>query len=134
VPVDASAGDPVAEIRRLTGGRGVDVALELVGLPETIEQAVRSLAVQGRAAVAGLGEKPFRVDPYHDLLGREAEIIGVSDHLASEIPLLLELVGTGGLDLGRAVTRTVPLEADTINDVLDDLGRFGSEVRVVITP
>src|SRR5947209_4544014 len=32
IPVDAAAGDPVAAIRAATGGRGVDVALELIGL------------------------------------------------------------------------------------------------------
>ncbi len=134
IPVDASKTDPVDEIRRLTGGRGVDVALELVGAVQTMEQAFRCLAIQGRAAVAGLGDDPFQVRPYHDLLGREAEIIGVSDHLASEIPQLLEWARRGGLDLSRAVTRSVPLEAGAINGVLDDLGKFGNDVRVVITP
>lgn len=134
IPVNSSVADPVEEIKRLTGGRGVDVALELVGLPQTMEQAFRCLAVQGRAAVAGLSNKPFQVRSYQDLLGREAEIIGVSDHLASEIPQLLEWTRRGGLDLSRAVTRSVPLSAEAINGVLDDLGTFGEEVRVVITP
>jgi len=84
--------------------------------------------------VAGLGDKPFQVRPYHDLLGREAEIIGVSDHLASEIPQLIDWTRRGGLDLSRTVTRNVPLTAEAINGVLDDLGTFGDEVRVVITP
>lgn len=53
VPVNAAECEPVAEIGRLTGGRGVDVALELIGLPLTMRQAVRSLAIQGRAALAG---------------------------------------------------------------------------------
>src|SRR5438067_11876734 len=41
IPVNASVGDPVARIRELTGGRGVNVALELVGLPVTVRQAVQ---------------------------------------------------------------------------------------------
>ena len=52
LPVNARLGDPVAEIHRLTQGRGVDVALELIGLPQTMKQAVQSLAVMGRAVVA----------------------------------------------------------------------------------
>ncbi len=51
IPVNASAGDPVEQIRELTGGRGVDVALELIGLPLTMRQAVQSLAILGRAAL-----------------------------------------------------------------------------------
>jgi 2-desacetyl-2-hydroxyethyl bacteriochlorophyllide A dehydrogenase len=57
VAIDARA-DPVAAIRERTGGRGVDVALELIGLPLTMRQAVQALAVQGRAVVAGLADRP----------------------------------------------------------------------------
>jgi len=134
VPVDASAGDPVAELKRLTGGRGVDVALELIGLPQTMEQAFKSLAIRGRAAIAGISNRSFEVAPYADLINREAEIIGVSDHLAQEIPLLLEWTRGGQLDLGAAVTETIPLEAGAVNQALDRLANFGETVRTVILP
>ena len=134
VPIDARAGDPVKLIRDHTGGKGVDVALELIGLPLTMQQSVRSLAKKGRAAVAGITERNFEVSPYHELVNREAEIIGVSDHLATEIPLLLEFARTGKLNLLNVVTRTIPLDAKAINDVLDRLEHFGEDVRVVIAP
>ena len=135
VPIDARADDPVKLIRDHTGGRGVDVALELIGLPLTMQQAVRSLARQGRAALVGITERNFEVSPYHELINREAEIIGVSDHLATEIPLLLEFARTGKLNLSNVVTSTVPLDAKAINDYLDRLGTFsGEDVRIVITP
>jgi len=132
--VDAAALDPVAEIRRLTGGRGVDVALELIGLPLTMQQALRSLAILGRAVVVGITDRPLAVDTYHDLLGPETELIGSNDHLLQELPLLLELARTGALDLSQIVSRTVPLEAGAINAVLDDLEHFSGEVRSVIVP
>src|SRR5205823_7634574 len=97
IPIDAS------EIR------DVDVALELIGLPHTMRQAVQSLGKMGRAALVGITEKNFEVAPYHELINQEAEIIGVSDHLASEIPLLLEFARSGQLDLSHGVIRTVPL-------------------------
>jgi 2-desacetyl-2-hydroxyethyl bacteriochlorophyllide A dehydrogenase len=134
VPIDPRAGDPVKMIRDHTGGEGVDVALELIGLPLTMQQSVRALAKQGRAALAGIAEKNFEVSPYHELINREAEIIGVSDHLAAEIPMLLEFARAGKLDLSKVVTRTVPLDAQAINGVLDRLEHFGEDVRVVITP
>jgi propanol-preferring alcohol dehydrogenase len=68
------------------------------------------------------------------LLGREAEVIGVSDHLAVELPLLIELAQQGKLDLSDVITQTVGLDADAINGVLDQLDEFGNEIRVVITP
>ena len=134
VPVDARAGDPVAEIRRLTGGRGVDVAVELIGLPLTMRQAVQSLAVLGRAVIAGITRQPFEIYSYGELLGKEAEVMGADDHLLAELPLLIEYVRRGILDLSRVVSGTVPLDAQAINGVLDSLERFRSEVRTVIVP
>jgi propanol-preferring alcohol dehydrogenase len=134
IPVDAGSVDPAAEIRRLTGSRGVDVALELIGLPQTMGQAVKSLAFMGRAVVAGISDRPLEIDTYHDLLSREAEVIGSNDHLLQELPLLVELARRGVLDLSEAVTRTVPLEAGAINAALDDLEAFRGEIRTVIVP
>lgn len=134
IPVDASAGDPMDALRELTRGRGVDVALELVGLPVTMRQAVQSLAILGRAAIVGLSRESLEISPYLELINKEAEIIGVSDHLASEIPALLEFARTGKLDLSHGIIRTVPLEAEAINGVLTSLENFSDEMRVVITP
>jgi len=132
IPVDARE-DPVKQIRELTDGRGVDVALELVGLPLTMRQAVQSLAILGRAAIAGLTQETFEVAPYSELIGKEVEITGVSDHLASEIRQLLEMARSQQLNLSNII-RTVPLEPAPINDALDGLENFGSDVRVVILP
>jgi len=134
IPVNASAGNPAEQIRELTRGRGVDVALELVGLPVTMRQAVQSLAILGRAALVGLTQETFEIAPYSELLNKETEIIGVSDHLASEIPVLLDLARTGKLDLSHGIIRTVSLEAGAVNGALDGLEKFSDEVRVVITP
>jgi propanol-preferring alcohol dehydrogenase len=134
VPVDATEGDPVLQLRELTEGRGVDVALELVGLPATMKQAVQSVGVLGRAALVGLTQQNFEVSPYSELLNKEAEIIGVSDHLASEIPTLLELARNRELDLSGNIIRPIRLEAGTVNDALDQLENFGGDVRVVIVP
>ena len=134
IPVNAALADPVAEIIRLTGGRGVDVALELIGLPETMEQALRSLGVLGRAVIVGIAAEPFKIDSYRELLAKEAEVIGCSDHLLWELPLLVEFVVQGTLDLSNVVMRTVPLQAGAINAAMDQLHLFGGEVRTVITP
>jgi propanol-preferring alcohol dehydrogenase len=134
IPINASGVDPVAHIRELTAGRGVDVALELVGLPLTMQQAVQSLAVLGRAALVGLMDETFAVAPYSEMINKEAEIIGVSDHLASEIPMLTDYLATGQLDLSHGVIRTIPLDASAINQTLDGLEKFSDDVRTVITP
>ncbi len=134
VPINAAASDPVKELNSRTKGRGVDVALELIGLPLTMHQSVASLAIQGRAVLAGITEKTFELSPYAQVLNKEAEIIGASDHLAQELPQLLEWARTGALDLSGVVTSTLPLDADAVNDALDRLEQFKVEGRIVIAP
>lgn len=134
VPIDAGRTDAVAEIRRRTNDRGVDVSLELIGLPLTMRQAVQSLGIHGRAGLVGITERTFEVAPYDEILNKEAEIIGVSDHLASEIPALIEFARQGKLNLQHAVTRTVPLDEAAINETLDRLEAFQEDVRTVIVP
>lgn len=134
IPIDARSSDAVAEIRRLTGNKGVDVALELIGLPGTMQQAVQCLAVMGRAVVVGISDKPFEIDSYRELLGKEAEVIGSNDHLLQELPLLIELARRGKLNLAQVVTRTIALDANTINAVLDNLEHFGGDIRTVVVP
>jgi 2-desacetyl-2-hydroxyethyl bacteriochlorophyllide A dehydrogenase len=132
IPVNAQHVDPVQEIRDLTKGKGVDVALELIGLSRTMHQAVQSLGVMGRAVIAGIGDQPLSIETYSELLGREAEIIGSNDHLLQELPLVIEMARRKVLDTSRVVTRTVPLEGTAINQTLDALEHFDSGVRSVI--
>ena len=134
IPVNARQADPVAEIRKLTNGRGVDVAIELIGLPQTMQQTVRCLGVMGRAVIAGIGDRPLEIDTYRELLGNEAEIIGSNDHLLQELPLLVEMARRKVLDTSRVVTRVVPLDADAINQTLDALEQWSGDVRTVIVP
>ena len=134
IPVNARQVDPVAEIRRLTRGRGVDVAIELIGLPQTMQQTVRCLSVLGRAVIAGISDRPLEIDTYRELLGNEVEIIGSNDHLLQELPVLVEMARRKVLDTSRIVTRVVPLDANAINQTLDALEQFSGDVRTVILP
>jgi threonine dehydrogenase-like Zn-dependent dehydrogenase len=108
--------------------------LELIGLPVTMRQAIECVGIFGRIALVGLSEKTVEFNPYVELLGKEAEIIGVADHLASEIPTLIEFVRSGKLDLSRIISHTIPLEADGINEIFDQLDAYSHTGRVVITP
>lgn len=134
MPIDASVKDPVDDIHRQTRGQGVDVALEVIGLAATMQQAIRCLGVFGRAALAGISATPIQIDSYQELLGKEAEVIGCSDHLLEELPILLEYLSQGRIDLGHVITKSIPLDAPKINSVLDDLKDFKGDARTVIQP
>ena len=60
----------------------MDVALELIGLPLTMQQALQVAGDVWAAVIVGLTDRTFEIAPYNDLLNKETEIIGASDHLA----------------------------------------------------
>ena len=134
IPVDAGRCDAVEEIRRLTKGKGVDVALEMIGLQRTMKQTVESVGVLGRAVIVGISRTPLEVDPYATLIGYETEIIGSNDHLLRELPLLIDMARKNILDTSHVVSQVIPLDAGLINRRLDDLEQFTSDVRAVIVP
>jgi propanol-preferring alcohol dehydrogenase len=117
-----------------TRGAGLDVALDFVGLAAVMRQAVRGLAPQGRAVLVALSDERLELDPYREILGREAELIGSNDHTLEEIRELIGFVERGALDLTPAVTATVPLEAASINGVQDALEQGRAGVRTVVVP
>src|SRR5256885_9658110 len=93
--IDARSADPVEQIKETTAGKGVDVALELIGSAKTMRQAVLCLGPLGRAALVGLTAESMSVFPNKELINKEAEITGVSAHPATEPPPLIQLPRRG---------------------------------------
>jgi D-arabinose 1-dehydrogenase-like Zn-dependent alcohol dehydrogenase len=132
IPIDANAGDSVAQIREATNGKGVDISFELIGSAKTMQQAVQCLGVLGRAALVGLTAESMSIFPYPELINKEVEIIGVSDHLASELPALIEFARTGKLCFPPKTLRIVDLDAGQISAALDELQHSIDHIRTVI--
>src|SRR6266436_5324651 len=134
IAIHARTEDPVEQIKKATAGRGVDVALELIGSAKTMRQAVICLGALGRAALVGLTAESISIFPYAELVNKEAEIIGVSDHLATELPALIEFARSGKLQFPPETLRVVDLDAAQINAALDALQDSIDHVRTVIVP
>ena len=115
--VNATEADPVAAIRELTGGRGVDHAFEAVGLPMLVDQAVRSLAIRGTATIVGVLPAGAKIEFPWEALRPECRIqtsrMG-SNAFRFDIPNYLELYDQGRLRLDEMISRRIPL--DEIND------------------
>ena len=115
--VNATETDPVAAIRELTGGRGVDHAFEAVGLPMLVSQAVRSLAIHGTATLVGVLPAGSNIEFPWEALRPECRLqtsrMG-SNAFRFDIPNYLELYDQGRLRLDEMITRRIPL--DGIND------------------
>jgi D-arabinose 1-dehydrogenase-like Zn-dependent alcohol dehydrogenase len=132
VPIDATKGNPVEQIAHATNGKGVDVAVELIGSAKTMRQAVQCLGALGRAALVGLTAESMSIFPYMELINKEAEIIGVSDHLAAELPTLIEFACSGKLRFPPDAFRFVDLDAEQINASLDAFQNSIDHIRTVI--
>ncbi len=109
------ASDTTAkEIRRLTGGQGVDVAIECVGRAVTIRTAWESTRRGGRTTVVGIGGKDQQVtfnalEIFHWGRTLSGCVYGNSDP-ARDLPVLAEHVRAGRLDLASLVTDRIGLE------------------------
>src|ERR1043166_7520492 len=134
IAIDAKAADPVEQIKERTDGRGVDVALEVLGSAKTMRQALLCLGPLGRAAIVGLTAESMSIYPYTELINKAAEIIGVSDHLAAELPALIEFARSGKLRFPPEAMQVVDLDAAQINAALDALQDSIDHVRTVIVP
>ena len=130
--IDANASNPVEQIKEATKGNGVDVSLELIGSAKTMRQAVQCLATLGRAALVGLTADSMSILPYTEVINKEAEIIGVSDHLASELPTLIEFARSGKLRFPQEALLFVDLDSAQINAALDQLQHSIDHVRTII--
>jgi threonine dehydrogenase-like Zn-dependent dehydrogenase len=115
-----------------TNGKGADVSLELIGSAKTMQQAVRCLGALGRAALVGLTAESMSIFPYTELINKEVEIIGVSDHLAAELPTLIEFARSGKLRFPPDALRFVDLKAEQVNAALDAFQDSIDHVRTVI--
>jgi D-arabinose 1-dehydrogenase-like Zn-dependent alcohol dehydrogenase len=132
--IDTTAADPVDQIREATDGKGVDVSIELIGSAVTMGQAVRCVGVFGRAALVGLTAESMSVLPYPEVINKEVEIIGISDHLATELPLLMQFARNGKLCFPEGTLRSVGLDAAQINSALDQIEKSTDYIRTVIVP
>jgi succinate semialdehyde reductase (NADPH) len=120
--VDAARGDAVAEVRRLTGGEGVDVAFEALGRPETVTAAFRMVRDGGRAVVIGIapGQTAAPIEITH-LVRRGIRLQGsYGARVRTDLPALLALAASGRISVTRPITRRYRLEqADEAYRALD---------------
>jgi len=130
--VNPTTEDVARTVQKLTNGIFADVVLDFVGVNQTIEKAIDCVGKGGRFVLVGIGAKSIRLSPYKSIIGNEMEIVGVDDHLKTELIQLVELVRSRRLDLSRSVTHKVTLE--NINDGFQILEKSSENpIRVVVT-
>jgi propanol-preferring alcohol dehydrogenase len=129
--IDPRKDSPVKKIREMTGGMGVDLALEFIGLRETIGQAVTCIRTGGRVVVVGLGPDEVILPPPTQIVRTELSFLGSYGSTTSEIQSVIDLVASGKLNLSDSITERFPLEE--VNKGLEHLHKkIGNPIRIVI--
>jgi len=130
--VNSRRDDPVATVAALTGGQGVDTAVEAVGVPATFELCQDLVAAGG--VIANIGVHGAKADLHLDRLW--SRNIAITTRLVDTVstPMLLKTVEAARLDPSRLVTHRFAL-ADIMEayDVFERASQTGA-LKVVIAP
>lgn len=133
--VNAAEVDPVAAVREITGGIGVQHALECVGAKATAFQALEMTREVGSTYLIGIQspETVFEINPFFELLMPKKSLRMVymgSSTFRVDIPLYLDFWRQGRFPLDRLVGRRIAL--GEVNDAFERIGSDGV-ARTVIT-
>jgi len=120
--VNSSDGKAVQKVMALTGGAGVDVAIEAVGIPATFDVCQEVLAPGGRLANVGVHGKP--VELHLETLW--SHNISLTTRLVDTVttPMLLKMVQSGRLQPRKLVTHRFGLA-----DVMQAYDTFGNAAK-----
>jgi S-(hydroxymethyl)glutathione dehydrogenase / alcohol dehydrogenase len=131
--VDPSQGDPVEQVKALTGGRGADYAFEVIGLPQTILTAYHLARRGGEIVVVGMAGSDAQITlPAFGIFYDQKTVKGCkygSAQVRRDFPRFVKLIETGRLDVSTMVSKTIPLES--VNDAFRAM-EAGEVIRSVI--
>ena len=133
IPVNLDAGDPAAQLRTLTGGRGPDAVLECVGHEVPFNQAIQAVRAGGTVSSVGVYVEdsigfPVREAFFKDLTLRMG-ICNARNYIAP----LLGLVQAGKLQPRRIITHTMRLDEAPRGYRIFDKKEEGA-IKVMLTP
>ncbi len=95
-------------VRELTGGRGADVALEVVGATETINAAIESVRKGGHVTLVGNISPTIQL-PLQSVVTREISLQGTCG-CNGEYPQCIDLMRTGAINVAPLITAQISLE------------------------
>ncbi|MGI9294786.1 MAG: NAD(P)-dependent alcohol dehydrogenase [Pseudomonadales bacterium] len=110
--IDFSKVDPVDEVMKITGGRGVDAAIEALGRQETFEACLRSLRPGGTLSSLGVysGDLTIPLDAFTSGLGDNKIVTSLCPGGKERMRRLMEVVASSRVDLEALVTHRYELD------------------------
>ena len=132
VLIDPVKEDAVKIIKDATGGRGVDVALEISGATAATKMAFQVLRLGGRVSLTGLPSATVELDTPTDIIYKEATVYGTTGRLMWQTWWQMQtLLDSGKFDPMPAITHRLPL-AELGKGI--DLARSGEAGKVLLYP
>ncbi|MEM2565845.1 MAG: zinc-binding dehydrogenase [Candidatus Nitrosocaldus sp.] len=130
--INSKKDDPVKAIMDITDGRGVDAAIEVIGMKETISTAIRSVRSGGRAVLVGLSSKGNEAGFEINFLVRKGvHIIGsYGGKPRVDMPEIIALASKGIIDVANVISERFRLEE--VNEAFEKLEKGGIRGRAVI--
>lgn len=129
--INAKSSDAVAEVKRLTSGTGVDVALEAVGSTPTVKTAIEAVRKGGTVTLIG-NIAPTVEIPLQAVVSRQIRLQG-SAASSGEYPRCIELLASGAVDVKPLISVVAPLEEGPV--WFERLhGRQPNLMKVILTP
>jgi threonine dehydrogenase-like Zn-dependent dehydrogenase len=124
--------DPVAEVKKLTGGRGADFVVEAVGTPSTYEQALEMVRPGGTLAAFGIcaGDDTIKVRPFDLVLG-EKTIVGSCAGVGTDWTDAIALLANGHIKPQPMFSMIVPVEE--LEDALKQLRSDPNLIKVFVS-
>ncbi len=112
VTLNTKDGDPVPEIKRLTEGRGVDVAIEALGRQETFENALRAIRPGGTLSSLGVysGKLVAPYEAFYAGLGDQKIVTTLCPGGKERMRRLMAMVENRRVDLTSLVTHHFSLD------------------------
>lgn len=135
VTLNLKNGNPVEEIMRLTGNRGVDVAIEALGTQQTFESCLKVLKPGGTLSSLGVYSKGLTIplDAFAAGLGDHKIVTTLCPGGKERMRRLMNVVASGKVDLKPMVTHRFKL-----SEIIDAYELFSSArdgvLKVAITP
>ncbi|MDE3202096.1 MAG: galactitol-1-phosphate 5-dehydrogenase [Acidobacteriota bacterium] len=105
--INSGAGDPVAQILALTGGRGADCALECVGATAPIKLAIESVRKGGAVTLIG-NVSPTAEIPLQSVVSRQIRLQG-SCASSGEYRECIRLMSSGAIKVDPLISAVAPL-------------------------
>jgi D-arabinose 1-dehydrogenase-like Zn-dependent alcohol dehydrogenase len=133
VALDPRAVDVVEEVRRVTGGQMLDVAVDLVGANAVLAQAAECLGRFGRCVMVGLSLDQVQLGPGVFFGVQSQSLLGHLGYRKRHLDELVRLVELGRLDISGSVSDVLPLE-DIGRGVERLTSKDGDPIRLVVQP